>query len=111
MNNQVDLCVEFIAKFLWLPLVLIATSQHHHLPPKREHYLDPDVRATSSHAPQNYKIILRNRGSDFLSVRHNKKTCQWDVRANEVTMEYGEHLGPVNTATLIDDDRCYIVFT
>lgn len=42
--------------------------------------------------------------------RHNKKTCQWDVRSNEVTMEYGEHLGPVNTATLIDDDRSLISF-
>ena len=50
-------------------------------------------------------IIILVFVANFQPFRHNKKTCQWDVRANEVTMEYGEHLGPVNTATLIDDDR------
>jgi hypothetical protein len=57
------------------------------------------------------EIIPSVQIADFMFFRHNKKTCQWDVRSNEVTMEYGEHLGPVNTATLIDDDRSLISFS
>ena len=77
--------------------------QYYDLPAEREHYLDSNVIAaifqySAQPAALFYVDIIP-------SFRHNKKTCQWDVRANEVTMEYGEHLGPVNTATLIDDDR------
>ena len=76
--------------------------QYYDLPAEREHYLDSNVLAAI------FNILLNLLLRFFLTLpffRHNKKTCQWDVRANEVTMEYGEHLGPVNTATLIDDDR------
>ena len=91
-----------------IPLLKLAVhvnlqSQYHHLPAEREHYLDSNVIAaifqySAQPAALFYVDIIP-------SFRHNKKTCQWDVRTNEVTMEYGEHLGPVNTATLIDDDR------
>jgi hypothetical protein len=82
--------------------------QHHYLPSQWKHNFDSNVSAAWDFPRTVHFSACLNYWSPFF--RHNKKTCQWDVRANEVTMEYGEHLGPVNTATLIDDDRYVSVY-
>jgi WD40 repeat protein len=33
---------------------------------------------------------------------------QYDIRTGEITQEYDQHLGPVNTITFVDDNRRFV---
>eukprot|EP00959_Pyramimonas_sp_CCMP1952_P356323 7462198-Pyramimonas_sp.AAC.1 len=38
----------------------------------------------------------------------DKKVVQWDLDAGDVTQEYDQHLGAVNTITFCDENRRFI---
>ncbi|KAJ3051449.1 pre-mRNA-processing factor 17 [Rhizophlyctis rosea] len=44
----------------------------------------------------------------FLAGCADKKIYQFDSRTGEVTQEYDQHLGPVNTITFVDDNRRFV---
>ncbi|KAI8801807.1 WD40-repeat-containing domain protein [Cladochytrium replicatum] len=44
----------------------------------------------------------------FLTGCQDKKIYQFDVTTGEITQEYDQHLGPVNTITFVDDNRRFI---
>ncbi|GAA6022086.1 hypothetical protein JCM11491_004747 [Sporobolomyces phaffii] len=44
----------------------------------------------------------------FLAGMSDKKIIQYDMRSGEITQEYDQHLGPVNTITFVDENRRFI---
>lgn len=44
----------------------------------------------------------------FLAGMSDKKVIQYDMRSGEITQEYDQHLGPVNTITFVDENRRFI---
>ncbi|CAD6581516.1 MAG: hypothetical protein CYPHOPRED_001598 [Cyphobasidiales sp. Tagirdzhanova-0007] len=44
----------------------------------------------------------------FLAGMSDKKIVQYDTRSGEITQEYDQHLGPVNTITFIDENRRFV---
>ncbi|GAA6061123.1 hypothetical protein JCM10212_001723 [Sporobolomyces blumeae] len=46
--------------------------------------------------------------STFLAGMSDKKIIQYDMRSGEITQEYDQHLGPVNTITFVDENRRFI---
>ena len=34
--------------------------------------------------------------------------CQYDINSGEITQEYDQHLGPVNTITFVDENRRFV---
>jgi pre-mRNA-processing factor 17 len=44
----------------------------------------------------------------FLAGCADKKIVQFDINTGEVTQEYDQHLGAVNTLTFVDDNRRFI---
>ncbi len=44
----------------------------------------------------------------FLAGMSDKKIIQYDLRASEITQEYDQHLGPVNTLTWVDENRRFV---
>ncbi|BGP56335.1 hypothetical protein JCM8202_000390 [Rhodotorula sphaerocarpa] len=44
----------------------------------------------------------------FLAGMSDKKIVQYDTRSGEITQEYDQHLGPVNTITFVDENRRFI---
>lgn len=44
----------------------------------------------------------------FLAGMHDKKIIQYDMNTAEITQEYDQHLGPVNTITFVDENRRFI---
>lgn len=44
----------------------------------------------------------------FLAGCSDKKIVQFDVNTGEITQEYDQHLGAVNTITFVDDNRRFI---
>ncbi|GAA6036760.1 hypothetical protein JCM8097_003464 [Rhodosporidiobolus ruineniae] len=46
--------------------------------------------------------------STFLAGMSDKKVVQYDIRSGEITQEYDQHLGPVNTITFVDDNRRFV---
>ncbi|GJN90064.1 hypothetical protein Rhopal_003062-T1 [Rhodotorula paludigena] len=44
----------------------------------------------------------------FLAGMSDKKVTQYDIRSGEVTQEYNQHLGPVNTITFVDENRRFV---
>ncbi|KAJ3414503.1 pre-mRNA-processing factor 17 [Chytridiales sp. JEL 0842] len=44
----------------------------------------------------------------FLTGCADKKIYQFDSRSGEITQEYDQHLGPVNTITFVDDNRRFV---
>ncbi|TIB63147.1 hypothetical protein E3P78_01970 [Wallemia ichthyophaga] len=44
----------------------------------------------------------------FLAGMQDRKIIQVDLRSNEITQEYDQHLGPVNTLTFVDDNRRFV---
>lgn len=44
----------------------------------------------------------------FLAGMSDKKITQYDTRSGEITQEYDQHLGPVNTITFVDENRRFI---
>ncbi|GAA5945171.1 hypothetical protein JCM1841_001897 [Sporobolomyces salmonicolor] len=46
--------------------------------------------------------------STFLAGMSDKKIIQYDIRSGEITQEYDQHLGPVNTITFVDENRRFI---
>eukprot|EP00996_Jenningsia_fusiforme_P001270 NODE_2163_length_1274_cov_23.921633_g1967_i0.p1 GENE.NODE_2163_length_1274_cov_23.921633_g1967_i0~~NODE_2163_length_1274_cov_23.921633_g1967_i0.p1 ORF type:complete len:366 (+),score=68.18 NODE_2163_length_1274_cov_23.921633_g1967_i0:43-1098(+) len=48
------------------------------------------------------------RQSIFLAGMADKKIVQWDQRSNQITQEYNQHLGPVNTITFIDSNTKFV---
>ncbi|GAA5908142.1 hypothetical protein JCM8208_003702 [Rhodotorula glutinis] len=46
--------------------------------------------------------------STFLAGMSDKKVVQYDMRSGEITQEYNQHLGPVNTITFVDENRRFV---
>lgn len=44
----------------------------------------------------------------FLAGMSDKKIIQYDMDSGEITQEYDQHLGPVNTITFVDDNRRFV---
>ncbi|KAL1920910.1 uncharacterized protein VTP21DRAFT_11545 [Calcarisporiella thermophila] len=44
----------------------------------------------------------------FLAGMSDKKIVQFDVNTGEITQEYDQHLGAVNTITFVDDNRRFV---
>ncbi|TFY80188.1 hypothetical protein EWM64_g3827 [Hericium alpestre] len=44
----------------------------------------------------------------FLAGMSDKKIVQYDINTGEITQEYDQHLGPVNTITFVDDNRRFV---
>lgn len=44
----------------------------------------------------------------FLAGMSDKKIIQYDINTGEITQEYDQHLGPVNTITFVDDNRRFV---
>lgn len=44
----------------------------------------------------------------FLAGMSDKKIIQYDMNSGEITQEYDQHLGPVNTITFVDENRRFI---
>lgn len=42
-----------------------------------------------------------------LGYRHSTH-CQYDINSGEITQEYDQHLGPVNTITFVDENRRFV---
>ncbi|TIB77578.1 WD40 repeat-like protein [Wallemia mellicola] len=64
---------------------------------------------TNNKSPQ---CITFNPDADkqdtFLAGMQDRKIIQVDLRTNEITQEYDQHLGPVNTLTFVDDNRRFV---
>eukprot|EP00906_Rhabdomonas_costata_P010683 RCo015027 len=46
-----------------------------------------------------------SRHDIFLAGMSDKKIVQWDLRSAQITQEYEQHMGPVNTIHFIDNNR------
>lgn len=44
----------------------------------------------------------------FLAGMSDKKIIQYDIDSGEITQEYDQHLGPVNTITFVDENRRFV---
>lgn len=44
----------------------------------------------------------------FLTGQSDKKIVQRDINSGEVTQEYDQHLGPVNSITFVDENRRFV---
>ncbi|WFD17993.1 hypothetical protein MCAP1_000204 [Malassezia caprae] len=44
----------------------------------------------------------------FLTGTHGKRIVQYDMREKQITQEYNEHMGPVNTITFVDQNRRFV---
>ncbi|CAD5312326.1 unnamed protein product [Arabidopsis thaliana] len=44
----------------------------------------------------------------LLAGMSDKKIVQWDINTGEVTQEYDQHLGAVNTITFVDNNRRFV---
>uniref|UniRef100_A0A0W0F5T5 Pre-mRNA-processing factor 17 n=1 Tax=Moniliophthora roreri TaxID=221103 RepID=A0A0W0F5T5_MONRR len=44
----------------------------------------------------------------FLAGMSDKKIIQYDMNSGEITQEYDQHLGPVNTITFVDENRRFV---
>jgi len=44
----------------------------------------------------------------FLAGMSDKKIIQYDINSGEITQEYDQHLGPVNTITFVDDNKRFV---
>ncbi|TPX48111.1 hypothetical protein SeMB42_g01664 [Synchytrium endobioticum] len=44
----------------------------------------------------------------FLAGMQDKKIVQYDMKSGEITQEYDQHLGAVNTITFVDDNRRFV---
>ncbi|PFH50772.1 hypothetical protein AMATHDRAFT_60420 [Amanita thiersii Skay4041] len=44
----------------------------------------------------------------FLAGMSDKKIIQYDINSEEITQEYDQHLGPVNTITFVDENRRFV---
>jgi pre-mRNA-processing factor 17 len=47
-------------------------------------------------------------GSDILVGQNDKKIIQWDTNSAQITQEYDQHLGPINTITFVDGNRRFV---
>jgi pre-mRNA-processing factor 17 len=59
---------------------------------------------------QDKKIIQVSYTSSFsyIVLVLNGRYIQYDLRAKEITQEYDQHLGPVNTITWVDNNRRFV---
>jgi pre-mRNA-processing factor 17 len=44
----------------------------------------------------------------FMAGMSDKKIIQYDMNSGEITQEYDQHLGPVNTITFVDENRRFV---
>ncbi|TCD61574.1 hypothetical protein EIP91_008229 [Steccherinum ochraceum] len=44
----------------------------------------------------------------FLAGMLDKKIIQYDINSGDITQEYDQHLGPVNTITFVDENRRFV---
>ncbi|MCO5596381.1 hypothetical protein L7F22_050442 [Adiantum nelumboides] len=49
-----------------------------------------------------------DKQSVLLAGMSDKKIVQWDMNTGEITQEYDQHLGAVNTITFVDDNRRFV---
>jgi len=50
----------------------------------------------------------QDKNNIFLAGYSDKKIVQFDTNTGEITQEYDQHLGAVNTITFVDDNRRFI---
>lgn len=57
-------------------------------------------------------VVKFNPDSDkqnvLLAGMSDKKIVQWDMTTGDITQEYDQHLGAVNTITFVDDNRRFV---
>ncbi|KAI9444972.1 pre-mRNA splicing factor [Lactarius indigo] len=44
----------------------------------------------------------------YVAGMSDKKIIQYDINSGEITQEYDQHLGPVNTITFVDENRRFV---
>ncbi|KAL2649435.1 hypothetical protein R1flu_017563 [Riccia fluitans] len=49
-----------------------------------------------------------DKQSVLLAGMSDKKIVQWDMNSGEITQEYDQHLGAVNTITFVDNNRRFV---
>ncbi|KAK3041787.1 hypothetical protein RJ639_000303 [Escallonia herrerae] len=49
-----------------------------------------------------------DKQSILLAGMSDKKIVQWDMNSGQITQEYDQHLGAVNTITFVDDNRRFV---
>lgn len=49
-----------------------------------------------------------DKQSVLLAGMSDKKIVQWDMNTGQITQEYDQHLGAVNTITFVDDNRRFV---
>ncbi|XP_008806605.2 pre-mRNA-processing factor 17-like isoform X2 [Phoenix dactylifera] len=49
-----------------------------------------------------------DKQSILLAGMSDKKIVQWDMNSGEITQEYDQHLGAVNTITFVDNNRRFV---
>lgn len=49
-----------------------------------------------------------DRQNTFLAGCSDNKIVQWNTETAEITQEYNQHIGAVNTITFIDDNRRFV---
>ena len=49
-----------------------------------------------------------SKSNVFMAGMSDKKIIQWDISSNEVTQEYDQHLGPVNTINFVDEGKRFL---
>ncbi|CDY55054.1 BnaCnng28120D [Brassica napus] len=74
------------------------------------------MRTYMGHGKAVRDICFSNDGTKFLTAGYDKnikywdtetgqKIVQWDINSGEITQEYDQHLGAVNTITFVDNNR------
>lgn len=49
-----------------------------------------------------------DKQNSFLVGLNDKKIIQWDINTKEITQEYDQHLGSVNSITFVDENRRFV---
>lgn len=66
------------------------------------------LRAFSNSKQPNVVRFHPEQQGIFLAGMHDKKIVQFDIESGNVTQEYDQHLGPVNTITFVDENRRFV---
>lgn len=65
-------------------------------------------RFSTGKTPHCIKFQPADGGHEFLAGMSDKKIVQFDTRSGEMTQEYDHHLGPINSLTIVDENRRFI---
>ncbi|PWN27519.1 WD40 repeat-like protein [Jaminaea rosea] len=66
------------------------------------------LRAFSNGKQPNVLRFHPEQPNIFLAGMHDKKIVQFDIDSGEITQEYDQHLGPVNSITFVDENRRFV---